>query len=335
MSVVINTNVDSLRVQKNLTNATNGLSKAMERMSTGLKVLNAKDDAAGTVIASRMKVQMDGNKIAQQNVQNGEALLATAEGHLGVVETNLSRIRDLTLQARNGTYSVEEREAMNDEVQQRIKEINRISDSSKYSSLKLFGDSDTTGEGNNKTTTLARLAKDGAVFQVGANAEEEDRIEANKDLFQSVKFMDLIKTETTGNGQTPGSDNGLVEGAAGSKGTLAEFKVQSGETDNDKAFNISKLSVGNLDVAIKALDKGLDNISHRRSILGSAQNRLESALDTLTTQYENLSSAKSIIMDSDIAQEASNFTQQNILQQVSTSLLAQANQAPSIALSLI
>ena len=340
MAVVINTNVDSLKVQANLTNSTNRLSKAMERMSTGLKVLNAKDDAAGTVIASRMKVQMDGNKIAQQNVQNGSALLATAEGHLSVVESNLSRIRDLTLQARNGTYSQEEKEAMNDEVYQRILEINRISDSSKYSDLKLFGDTDVEpaeDEDDEPTTKLARLAKDGAVFQVGANAEKEDRIEANKDLFQSVKFADLVATSETGN--KAGTDGGLTVtgGSVQHPNDFDAFKAQAGEdaTTLDKAFNIAKLSVGNLDKAIRALDKGLDNISHRRSILGSAQNRLESALDTLTTQYENLSSAKSVILDADIAQEASNFTQQNILQQVSTSLLAQANQAPAIALSLI
>ena len=290
MSVVINTNVDSLKVQSNLASATSSLSKAMERMSTGLRVLNAKDDAAGTVIASRMKVQMDGNQIAQNNVQNGSALLATAEGHLDVIQDNLSRIRDLTLQAMNGTYSQEEKQAMQDEVAERINEMDRVSNSSKYSSLQLFG---------------GTLATGGATFQVGANATENDTITADEDLFKSVKFIDIVKDGTT-----------TTYGA------------------ND-AFNIATMSATGLSNAVKALDKGLDNLSDRRSIIGSAQNRLESALDTLTTQYENLSSAKSVILDADIAQEASNFTQQNILQQVSTSLLAQANQAPSVALSLI
>jgi len=292
MSVVINTNVDSLKVQANLSSATSNLSKAMQRMSTGLKVTNAKDDAAGTVIAARMTVQMNGNKIAQNNVQNGSAMLATAEGHLDVVQDNLTRIRDLTLQAKNGTYSAEEKEAMQDEVSQRIAEIDRVSESSKYSSLQLFG---------------GDLATGGATFQVGANATANDQINASEDLFKSVKFTDIVKE---GDGETK---------------TYA--------TNN--AFNISTMSAGQLTQAVNALDKGIDNLTHRRSIIGSAQNRLESALDTLTTQYENLSSAKSVILDADIAQEASNFTQQNILQQVSTSLLAQANQAPSIALSLI
>jgi flagellin len=299
MSVVINTNVDSLKVQSILSNSTNKLSQAMERMSTGLKVNSSKDDAAGTVIAARMNVQMDGNKTAQKNVQNGSALLATAEGHLDVVQDNLSRIRDLTLQAKNGTYSAEEKQAMQDEVSQRIAEIDRVSDSSKYSSLQLFG--------AKKGQEADGLAKDGATFQVGANATTNDQIKASENLFQSVKFDDIVKDGTT---------------------------VYNESADSTK-FDIAKMSAGQLTNAVKALDKGIDNLTSRKSIIGSVQNRLESALDTLTTQYENLSSAKSIITDADIADEASKFTQYNILQQVSTSLLAQANQAPSIALSLI
>ena len=132
MSVVINTNVDSLKIQGILSSSTNKLSQSMERMSTGLKVNSAKDDAAGTVISARMQVQLDGNEIAQKNVQNANALLSTAEGNLDVVQDNLSRIRDLTLQAKNGTYSKEEIQAMQDEVGERMAEIDRVSTSSKY-----------------------------------------------------------------------------------------------------------------------------------------------------------------------------------------------------------
>ena len=266
----------------------------MERMSSGLKVNSAKDDAAGTVIAARMTVQMNGNKIAQNNVQNATAMLQTAEGHLDVVQDNLTRIRDLTLQAKNGTYSEEEKQAMQDEVVERINEIGRVSSSSKYSSLKLFDDDG--------------LGKTGVKFQVGANADEDNVIEAGADLFKSVTFWDLTE--------------------------ITEPDEDASETVADK-FDIAKMSAPALKAAVEALDAGIDNLTHRKSIIGSAQNRLESALDTLTTQFENLSSAKSIITDADIAQEASNFTQQNILQQVATSLLAQANQAPGIALSLV
>ena len=283
MSVVINTNVDSIKIQNCLSSSTTKLSDAMQRMSTGLKINSAKDDAAGTIISAKMGVQLNGNKIAQNNVQSANAMLSTTEGNLGVVQDNLTRIRDLTLQAHNGTYSATELEAMQAEVDERIAEIDRVSDSAKYSDLRLFG---------------GDLKNNGAVFQVGANGSANDIITASGDIFKSVKFKD-VTTE----------DN---------------FSLQTA-TASQTAFSSA---LGNL-------DKAISDIASRQSKVGSAQNRLDSALDTLTTQYTNLSAAKSVITDADIAQEASDYTNANILQQVSTSLLAQANQAPSIALSLV
>lgn len=283
MSVVINTNVDSIKIRNLLTSSTGNLSSSMQRMSSGLKINSAKDDAAGTVISARMKVQLSGNEIAQNNIQNGNSMLATAEGNLDVVLSNVSRIRDLTLQAKNGTYSTEEIQAMQDEVAERIAEIDRVSDSSKYSQLSLFEDA----EG---------LQKNGVTFQVGANGEDSNTISASKDIFASVKFSALT---------------------------------------NLKGLDLTKLDAAGFKDAITKLDVGIDDVTGRMSTIGSIENRLESALSTLTTQYENLSSAKSVITDADIASEASKYTQQQILQQVSTSLLAQANQAPSVALSLI
>ena len=301
MAVVINTNVDSLKIQNLLTNSTSKMSSTMQRMSSGMKILSAKDDAAGTVISAKMQVQLNGNQIAQKNVQNANALLSTAEGNLDVVEDNITRIRDLTLQAKNGTYSNEEIKAMQDEVDQRIKEIDRINNSAEYSSLRLFGDEN-------------GLAKNGATFQVGADAGVDNTIKAEESLFAKVTFSAL-----TGIGETKFSLTELAKNA----GFTADNVDEKGDDEVD------------FDTAIRALDNAINNITNRKSTIGSAGNRMDSALATLTTQYENLSSAKSIITDADVAAEASNFTQQQILQQVSTSLLAQANQAPSIALSLV
>ena len=303
MSVVINTNVDSLKIQNLLSNSTSKLSDSMQRMSSGLKILSAKDDAAGTVISAKMEVQLNGNEIAQKNVQNANALLSTAEGNLDVIQDNISRInisriRDLTLQAKNGTYSEEEIQAMQDEVAERIAEIDRINSSAEYSSLKLFG---------------GDLATTGATFQVGSNAGVDNTIAADKSLFEEVTFSALTGSKAAFDLTTIAQNGGTY--------TADNATKETNETD--------------FDVAIKALDNAIDNITQRKSVIGSAGNRMDSALSTLQTQYENLSSAKSIITDADIASEASDFVQQQILQQVSTSLLAQANQAPSIALSLI
>ena len=280
MSVTINTNVDSIKIQNCLSSSTSKLSKSMERMSTGLKINSAKDDAAGTVIAAKMAVQLDGNQICQNNVQGANAMLSTAEGNIDVIQDNLTRIRDLALQAKNGTYSANEISAMNDEVQERLAEINRISNSAKYSDVSLFEDQ--------------TMQQNGVTFQVGPNHGDNNTIKASKSIFESVQFSKLTSL---------------------------------------KNFQLTRTSA--TDATIEAMDNSINNITERKSQIGSAQNRLESALSTLETQYTNLSASKSIITDADVASEASSYTNANILQQISTSLLAQANQAPSVALSLV
>ena len=303
MAVVINTNVDALKIQSLLNSSTNKMSSSMQRMSSGLKILSAKDDAAGTVISAKMQVQLNGNKIAQTNVQNANALLSTAEGNLDVIQDNMTRIRDLTLQAKNGTYSSDELSAMQAEVTQRMKEIDRINLSAEYSSLRLFGGTELAG---------------GATFQVGADYGESNTISTGTTLFEEVNFSAMTGVEVD-------------------DFSLSGFNKSSKATFTDKPDGLDSIDdcKNDFDVAIKALDAAITKITDKKSEIGSVGNRMDSALSTLTTQYENLSSAKSIITDADVAAEASNFTQQQILQQVSTSLLAQANQAPSIALSLV
>ena len=302
MSVVINTNVDSIKIQSILNSSTDKLSQSMQRMSTGLKINSAKDDAAGTVIASKMNVQLNGNEIAQKNVQNANAMLSTVEGNIDVISDNVSRIRDLTLQAKNGTYSDDEIQAMDDEVQQRISEINRIHSSSQFSSLNLFSDQN--------------LGTNGVKFQVGSNAGEDNTITAAGSIFKSVEFSAVS-----------GLQNFSLKGLKKADPTVTASG--SGQTAQKATGD------DNFDLAVRALDIAIDDLSARKSEIGSAGNRLDSALSTLSTQYENLSSSKSLITDADIASEASNYTQNQILQQISTSLLAQANSAPSVAMSLI
>jgi flagellin len=247
-----------------------------------------------------MNVQLTGNQICQQNIQNANALLATSEGNIDVVLDNVSRIRDLTLQAKNGTYSDNELDAMQKEIDERIAEIDRVSASAKHSEIKLFGDEN--------------LKENGITFQVGQNADEAGKsdnvIKVDKGLFNGVEFSALTTYDT--------------QSTTGVKFDLKTIKTGEAGT-----------GYGTFDQALTKLDGAIDNLTNRKAMIGSAQSRLSSALDTLTTQYTNLSSANSIIKDADIAAEASKFTQNQILQQVSTSLLAQANQTPAIALSLI
>ena len=286
MAIVVNTNVDSLKVQRNLNHATTNMSKAVERLTTGLKINQAADDAAGLVIAKGLEAQQRGSVVAQNNAQTGINLLQTAEGNLDVIQEHLLRIRDLTLQAMNGGYSAEEVQAMEDEVVERTAEIDRISNGAKFNEFQLFP----TG------------GADPLVLQIGA---------------QSDKATNTIEVEGVFTEAT-------VSVLTGRVGQAIKF-IDGGDIIADADFR----------TMLDQIDVGIKEISTRRGTIGAITNRLNSAIDSLDIQNENLLAAKSRIMDADIGEESSNYTQYQILQQASASLLTQANQQPSIALSLI
>ena len=287
MAIVVNTNIDSLRVQRNLNSASTNMSKAVERLTTGSKVNQAADDAAGFVIAKGLEAQQRGSVVAQNNAQTGINLLQTAEGNLDVIQEHLLRIRDLTLQAMNGGYSYDEVKAMEDEVLARTAEIDRISNGAKFNEFELFP----TG------------GADDLVLQVGANSDE-----ATNTISVIGVFTEATVSVLTGRAGNPIRFTDGVSDIV----DLTEFR----------------------DI-LDSVDVGIKEISTRRGTIGAITNRLESAVEALDIQNENLLAAKSRIMDADIAEESSNYTRQQILQQASASLLTQANQAPSIALSLI
>lgn len=287
MAIVVNTNIDSLRVQRNLNSASTNMSKAVERLTTGSKVNQAADDAAGFVIAKGLEAQQRGSVVAQNNAQTGINLLQTAEGNLDVIQEHLLRIRDLTLQAMNGGYSYDEVKAMEDEVLARTAEIDRISNGAKFNEFELF----------------PAGGADDLVLQVGANSDE-----ATNTITVTGVFTEATTSVLTGRTGNP-------------------IKFTDGVSDVVDLTEFRQI--------LDDLDTGIKEISTRRGTIGAITNRLESAVEALDIQNENLLAAKSRIMDADIGEESSNYTKYQILQQASASLLVQANQSPSIALSLI
>ena len=282
MAIIVNTNMSSLIAQRNLTNATNGLNTALQRMSTGYKVNKAADDAAGMFIATNLETQIRGSKVAQTNVKTGTNLLQIAEGDIELLEDNLLRMRDL---AANSVYSEESMQAMADEVQYRAQEITRVATASQFNGLHLL---DGTG------------LPDGLRLQVGPNADED----------QNSMVIDATVFAATDADTLLGGD------AAGTITTAFE------NATNAAAF-------------IETLDTALLDLNTRKAAIGAYQNRLDSALDSLVTNVENSTEAKSTIMDADIAEEAANYSKYQILQQSTAALLTQANQLPALALQLI
>lgn len=289
MAITVNTNLTSMMAQKNLNAAQTAMSTSIERLSTGFKINKAADDAAGLTIATNLNTQIRGSQVAQSNIQQGINVLQTAEGNLTGISDNISRIRDLAVQASNGINSSDSMAAIISEVTARTTEIDKASKSADFNGLKLFAD--------------ANIQSNGLVLQVGAGSDATlNSITVDKSIFAKATSSGL----------------GLISGAD----ITSSIKAAFANTSTALAF------VANCDTALK-------DLTTRRSDIGAFQNRLDLNNSALDVSIQNMTAAKSTIMDTDVAKESANFTKAQILQQASASLLAQANQTPSIALSLI
>ncbi|MBO5948494.1 flagellin FliC [bacterium] len=308
MAIIVNTNLASLQVQRNLNTTTDRLNKTIERMTTGLKINHAADDAAGLYIANGLETQIRGSEVAQGNIQTGVNILQIAEGDLSLIEEHILRIRDLATQAASDYYSEDARKAMADEAVQRYQEINRIAKASNFNGINLL----------DGTLTEMRL-------QIGPDSPAETNALTVSGVFGDSTSAGIELTTAaadTDDKKTIEIRKAFQGDAVKADGTLDTAADNGKPAENAAAF-------------IATCDNALNSVTTKRAAIGAVQNRLDSAYNSLLVQVENLTSAKSTIMDADIAKESSEYTKQQILQQASASLLVQANQAPSIALSLL
>ena len=383
---VINTNVMSLNAQRNLSTNSADLGTTIQRLSSGLRINSAKDDAAGLAISERFTTQIRGMDQAARNANDGISLAQTAEGALGEIGNNLQRIRELAVQSRNATNSDDDRAALQKEVAQLKSEIDRVANTTNFNGTKLLDGSFTA-----------------QAFQVGANQGETIDIEAITDAniaalgtYQSVEYSGNAITDDATNplpaiadgaftingveiggvGQVPA---GAANGAARAEQLRAAIKAESGETgvtatvvgatltltsangddivvdgtvtgtgltagtydvdsngvDNVGFADLDISTAAGADTAILSMDAALKAINDARADLGAVQNRFSSVITNLQTGSENLSAARSRIMDADYAKETANLSRTQILQQAGTAMLAQANQSSQSVLSLL
>ena len=280
MALTINTNVQSLNAQRNLAKSQSSLANSMQRLSSGLRINSAKDDAAGLAISDRMSSQIRGMNQAVRNANDGISFAQTAEGALGEMGNILQRMRELAVQSANGSNATADRTAIDSEFGQLRDELDRIGQTTEFNGMKLL-----TGD----------FATTGAKFQVGANAGTDSQIEVK---------ISKVTTSTLG-------------------------------ATGNKLSSLSVTTATGASTAISSLDDALKTVNDTRGELGAKQNRLESTIANLNNVSENLSAARSRIRDADIATETSEMTKMNILQQAGVSILAQANQTPQLALSLL
>ena len=301
MAVYVNTNVSSLNGRRYLNNVQNQLSTTYQRLSSGMRINSAKDDAAGLQIADRLTTQINGLNQGNRNTNDGIALAQTIEGALDETSSMLQKIRTLAVQSANGTNTADDRKALNGEAQQLMSEITRIAQQTKFGGKSVLDGADANSiysAGGNNNASKASLT-----LQVGANNGDEISFVVN-----NFKFSKLVS---------------------------ASIKA----TDNDswdhqgKTFNIDTASKAK--AAIDLMDKMIATVDSQRSGLGAIQNRLESSIRNQSNVAANQSDARSRIRDADFAEESAALSQQSIIQQAATSMLMQANSRPQLALSML
>jgi len=310
MPQTINTNIVSLNAQRNLNGSQSALSVAMQRLSSGLRVNSAKDDAAGLAIAERMNSQVRGMNVAIRNANDGISLAQTAEGALGKIGDMLQRMRELAVQSRNATNSDGDRANLQREFGELQSEMQRIVKSSNFNTKPLFDGSAGTLE-----------------FQVGANATSDDRIAINSiDLLgSSIAAASAIDTTDT----TITDDMVLGTVFTGWDGTNG-VSIGGNATGTTTVATVSQI-----DDAINVIDRAMNIINDKRAIFGAVQNRFEAVIGNLQTASENQAAARSRIMDADFAAETAALSRAQILQQAGNAMVAQANQLPQQVLSLL
>ena len=298
MAMFINTNTSSLNAQRNLMNTTKSLDTSYTRLASGLRINSAKDDAAGLQISNRLTSQVNGLDQGNRNANDGISLAQTAEGAMDEVTGMLQRMRTLAQQSANGSNSAKDREALQKEVDQLGSEINRISTDTTFAGTKLL-DGSYSGS-----------------FQVGADANQTIGFSLNQSAGFSISGIAAAAATsiTTATGATVLVSAIFVGGSAG---------------------GISISSQSNAQNVLAAVDSMLGVVDGKRAELGAVQNRLDSTIRNQANISENVSAARSRIRDADFATETANMTKQNILQQAASSILAQANQRPQSALSLL
>lgn len=279
MAMVVNTNLPSLNAQRNLSGSSQQLALSLQRLSSGLRINSAKDDAAGLAVAEGITSLVRGNTVAVRNANDGISVGQTAEGALGQISNNLQRIREIAVQSANGSISDTQRGNLQKEVDQLTQEVSRITQTTNFNGQVLLSAAQTL------------------TFQVGASGTEDNQV--------TISTADL--------------------------------------TTLSAGYNADLTATGTIDVSnsgtasawLSAIDEAISTITTQRATFGGVQNRFEAVISNLSNYNENLTAARSRIMDADYASETATLTRNQILQQAGTAILAQANQLPQSALQLL
>ena len=302
MAVYVNTNVSSLNGRRYLNNVQNSLTTTYQRLSSGMRINSAKDDAAGLQIADRLTTQINGLNQGNRNSNDAIALAQTMEGALDETTNMLQKIRTLAVQSANGTNTQADRDALQQEVTSLSLEISRIAEQTKFGGQNIL-----------LSAESGLINSEGKItFQVGANKGDEIVLSGFSAGFHLSGIATIAKVE----GKSASESGWFVDPAL----TMGRWGVSCADS--------AKMTIANIDKFIAAVDM-------KRADLGAFQNRLESSIRNQSNVSANQADARSRIRDADFAEESAALSQQSIIQQAATSMLMQANSRPQLALSML
>ncbi len=284
MSITIGSNISSLKAQRQLTKSTSSLSSTYSKLSSGMRINKASDDAAGLAIADSLKADQKIASVAIRNANDGISSIAIADGALSQVSDVLTRLAELAEQSANGVYSTDQRSALQNEFSALGSEIQRIALTTEFNGVKLLS------------------GGAGITLQVGFDSNADSQI-AIRNVTGTL--------ESLGIGNSVGAMTYSISGAT----------IEAGQSASRAALD--------------AVNNAIGSLAATRGNLGAVESRLTVTINNLEVAKENFASAESQIRDVDVASEAAELTRLNILQQAGASVLAQANQQPGIALSLL
>lgn len=353
-----------------LTNNDNLLTKSLQRLSSGYKLNNAKDNPAGLAMAKRMNAQIEGISVAGQNASDGVSIIETADGALSEVSDMLQRMNELAVKASNGTMTQEDREIIQSEIAQLKSEITRVADTTEFNGQKLLngefarkGYTDVqeikvnsysaevrvddyevngislSGDPDTKELTLNSISL-GKNFPDDARAYLEDELIVIKagEGFEMKLDVSAVKDPAYNSGSFTVKATGIGSmrlQVGSNEGQVLEMDIPMVSLQNLNLEPVDVSTAEGANDAIDRIDVAIQRLSEIRGRLGAYQNRLESTINSLDITTENMTAAYSRIMDVDMAEEMSQYTTAQVLTQAGTSMLAQANERPSQVLQLL
>lgn len=374
MPAVLNTNTASLYASKNLQAAQNNMAMSVERLSSGLRINRARDDAAGLGISQSLTSQINSANQGIRNLNDGISMVQTAEGAISAASEIAQRILTLATQGANGSLGTDQQTAIRNEMKQLLTAVNSISNRTSFSGNKLLNSDARTNAGTSAAPTAVK-------FSFQASNASGDKIDLAGGAFANIGgAYGTAQTAASGVTSITMSTGNYSEAIIGSTvykktsagaytliGTVSDISsatvtissaaaaiatsdvlVFSGQmtqkhslTSNDLSlveavYNSTSLSAAdNFQMIGRASDAYLSSLATQRSLLGAYQNQIEFTVSNVSELSNNLSQARSNIQDTDYASETATLTKGQILQQAATAMLAQANQMPNVILSLL